>query len=102
MPMKYRKIFAHEDIIVPCRLRKYGVYEARVRRKDLHIEVSARDFAALKEKFIRAPPTRGRSPRPSNGYCPITMFTNCAIHMSAAAKSAAWPAKSSASGWGIP
>ena len=54
MPMKYRKIFAHEDIIVPYRLRKDGVYEARVRRKDLHIEVSARDFAALKEKFIRA------------------------------------------------
>lgn len=25
-----------------------------MRRKDLHIEVSARDFAALKEKFIRA------------------------------------------------
>ena len=49
MPMKYRKIF-----IVPYRLRKDGVYEARVRRKDLHIEVSARDFAALKEKFIRA------------------------------------------------
>lgn len=42
MPMKYRKIFAHEDIIVPYRLRKDGVYEARVRRKDLHIEVSAR------------------------------------------------------------
>ena len=37
MPMKYRKIFAHEDIIVPYRLRKDGVYEARVRRKDLHI-----------------------------------------------------------------
>ena len=94
MPMKYRKIFAHEDIIVPYRLRKDGVYEARVRRKDLHIEVSARDFAALKEKFIRAPPTRGRSPRPSNGYCTITMFTNCAIHMSAVAKRPALQARS--------
>ncbi len=51
---QYRKIFAHEDVIVPYRLRKDGVYEARVRRKDLHIEVSARDFAALKEKFICA------------------------------------------------
>ena len=51
MPMKYRKIFAHEDIIVPYRLRKDGVYEARVRRKDLHIEVSARDFDRTAEKL---------------------------------------------------
>ena len=36
MPTKYRKIFAHDNIIVPYRLRKDGVYEARVRRKDLH------------------------------------------------------------------
>lgn len=54
MPAKYRKIFAHGDLIVPYRLRKDGVYEARVRRKDLHIEVSAKDFDALKQKFIRA------------------------------------------------
>ena len=33
MPMKYRKIFAHEDIIVPYRLRKDGVYEARRAQK---------------------------------------------------------------------
>ena len=54
MPAKYRKIFAHGDLIVPYRLRKDGVYEARVRRKDLHIEVSAKDFDSLKQKFIRA------------------------------------------------
>ena len=54
MPAKYRKIFAHGDLIVPYRLRKDGVYEARVRRKDLHIEVSAKDFDALKQKFIQA------------------------------------------------
>ena len=54
MPLKYRKIFAHGDLIVPYRLRKDGVYEARVRRKDLHIEVSAKDFDSLKQKFIRA------------------------------------------------
>ena len=54
MPAKYRKIFAHDNIIVPYRLRKDGVYEARVRRKDLHIEVSAKDFDSLKQKFIRA------------------------------------------------
>ena len=121
---KYRKIFAHEDIIVPYRLRKDGVYEARVRRKDLHIEVSARDFAALKEKFIRAlhkeeepAPAAIKDPKTTNfgeftlqwlevkqalvkpstfkeydRLCRknlITMFTNCAIHMSAAAKSVA-------------
>ena len=124
MPMKYRKIFAHEDIIVPYRLRKDGVYEARVRRKDLHIEVSARDFDALKEKFIRAPhkeeepaPATIKDPKATNfgeftlqwlevkqalvkpstfkeynRLCRknlITTFTNCAIHMSAAAKSVA-------------
>ena len=54
MPTKYRKIFAHGDLIIPYRLRKDGVYEARVRRKDLHIEVSAKDFDALKQKFIQA------------------------------------------------
>ena len=61
MPLKYRKIFAHEDIIVPYRLRKDGVYEARVRRKDLHIEVSARNFAALKEKIYPRTAQRGRT-----------------------------------------
>ena len=54
MPTKYRKIFAHGDLIVPYRLRKDGVYEARVRKKNLHIEVSAKDFDSLKQKFIRA------------------------------------------------
>ena len=54
MPLKYRKIFAHGDLIVPYRLRRDGVYEARVRRKDLHIEVSAKNFDALKQKFIQA------------------------------------------------
>ena len=34
MPQKYRKIFAQEGFIVPYRLRKDGVYEARLRRKD--------------------------------------------------------------------
>lgn len=54
MPIKYRKIFAQEGIIVPYRLRKDGVYEARLRRKDIHIEVSAKDFCVLKEKFLAA------------------------------------------------
>ena len=54
MPTKYRKIFAHGDLIIPYRLRKDGVYEARVRRKALHIEVSAKDFDSLKQKFIQA------------------------------------------------
>ena len=54
MPMKYRKIFAQGDIIVPYRLRKDGVYEARLRRKDIHIEVSSKDFSVLKQKFLAA------------------------------------------------
>lgn len=54
MPIKYRKIFAQGGIIVPYPLRKDGVYEARLRRKDIHIEVSAKDFCVLKEKFLAA------------------------------------------------
>ena len=54
MPMKYRKIFAQGDMIVPYRLKKDGVYEARVRRKDIRIEVSAKDFGVLKQKFLAA------------------------------------------------
>lgn len=54
MPDKYRKIFACKDIIVPYRIRKDGVYEARVRKKDLHIEVSSRDLPTLKKKFLQA------------------------------------------------
>ena len=62
MPLKYRKIFAHGNMIVPYRLRKDGVYEARIRRKNLHIEVSARDFESLKEKFILALQKSERGP----------------------------------------
>lgn len=54
MPIKYRKIFAQGGIIVPYRLRTDGVYEARLRRKDIHIEVSAKDFSVLKQKFLAA------------------------------------------------
>lgn len=54
MPEKYRKIFACCDIIVPYRLRKDDVYEARLRRKDIHIEVSAKSFDELKRKFLFA------------------------------------------------
>ena len=46
------KVFATNDLIVHYRLRKDGVYEARLRRKDLHIEVSSKDLTTLKQKFI--------------------------------------------------
>lgn len=52
MPKRYQKVFAVGDMVVYCRRRSTGVYEARVRRKDLHIEVSSNDFNTLKRKFI--------------------------------------------------
>ena len=54
MPEKYRKVFACGDVIVPYRLRTDDVYEARLRRKDIHIEVSAKNFDQLKKKFLFA------------------------------------------------
>ena len=64
MPMKYRKIFAQGDMIVPYRLKKDGVYEARVRRKDIRIEVSAKDFGVLKQKFLAALNKSNPQPEP--------------------------------------
>lgn len=52
MPTVYQSIFAAGNLIVHYRLRKDGVYEARFHRQGIDIEVSSKDFAVLKQKFI--------------------------------------------------
>ena len=54
MADKYRNIFAHGDKIVSYRQKKNGVYEARYHRNGIDVEVSSKDLAALKQKFIDA------------------------------------------------
>ena len=64
MPQKYQHIFAQDGFIIPYRLRKDGVFEARLRRKDVHIEVSAKDFGVLKEKVFFALHKSAEPPKP--------------------------------------
>lgn len=52
MPTNYRNVFATNDLIVHYRLRKDGVYEARFHRQGIDIEVSSKNLAQLKQKFI--------------------------------------------------
>lgn len=54
MADKYRNIFAHGDKIVSYRQKKNGVYEARYHRNGIDVEVSSKDLAALKQKFVDA------------------------------------------------
>ena len=54
MADKYHNIFAHGDKIVSYRQKKNGVYEARYHRNGIDVEVSSKDLAALKQKFIDA------------------------------------------------
>ena len=52
MPTSLTKAFAVNDMVVRYRLKPDGVYEARVHRKGIHIEVSSKDLTTLKQKFI--------------------------------------------------
>ncbi len=52
MPTDYRNVFATNDLIVHYRLRQDGVYEARFHRQGIDIEVSSKNLAQLKQKFI--------------------------------------------------
>ena len=52
MPTSLTKAFAVNDMVVRYRLKPDGVYEARIHRKGIHIEVSSKDLTTLKQKFI--------------------------------------------------
>ena len=52
MPEPIRKIFIANNYIVSYRITSNGYYEARVRRKDMYIEASCRDFETMRRRFI--------------------------------------------------
>ncbi len=54
MPKQYKNIFACRDMIITYRQKPNGVYECRLRRNNLHIEVSSKDLSILKKKFVDA------------------------------------------------
>ncbi len=52
MPVPIRKVFIANDYIVNYRITQNGYYEARIRRKDMYIEASARDFETMRKRFL--------------------------------------------------
>ena len=52
MPTKIQNVFAAGNMLVHYRLRKDGVYEARLHRQGIDIEVSSKDLSVLKQKFL--------------------------------------------------
>lgn len=64
MPEIIRKIFIANNFIVNYRITSNGYYEARIRRKDMYIEASGRDFETMRRRFMdrlsafyKTPPT---------------------------------------------
>lgn len=52
MPESIRKIFIANNYIVNYRITSSGYYEARIRRKDMNIEASGRDFETMRKRFM--------------------------------------------------
>ena len=52
MPEIIKKVFIANDYIVNYRITTNGYYEARIRRKELCIEASARDFETMRKRFL--------------------------------------------------
>ena len=52
MPDNIRKIFIANNYLVSYRITSNGYYEARVRRKDMYIEASGRDFETMRRRFM--------------------------------------------------
>jgi integrase len=52
MPEALKRIFIANDCIVNYRITQNGYYEARIRRKDINIEASAKDFQTLRRRFL--------------------------------------------------
>lgn len=52
MPEPIRKVFIANDYIANYRITQNGYYEARIRRKDMYIEASARDFETMRKRFL--------------------------------------------------
>lgn len=52
MPERIKKIFIANNYIVNYRITNNGYYEARIRRKDLYVEASGRDFETMRKRFM--------------------------------------------------
>lgn len=52
MPESIRKIFIANNYIVNYRITSNGYFEARIRRKGMHIEASGRDFETMRKRFM--------------------------------------------------
>lgn len=52
MPEIIRKIFIANNFIVNYRITSNGYFEARIRRKDMYIEASGRDFETMRRRFM--------------------------------------------------
>ena len=52
MPEPIRKVFIANNYIVNYRVTQNGYYEARIRRKGIYIEASARDFETMRKRFL--------------------------------------------------
>ena len=52
MPEHIRKIFIANNYIVNYRITSNGYFEARIRRKEMYIEASGRDFETMRKRFM--------------------------------------------------
>lgn len=52
MPEYLKKIFIINDLTIPYRITGNGYYEARLRRKNITIEASGKDFSTMHRRFI--------------------------------------------------
>ena len=53
MPENIKKVFIANNFIVNYRITSNGYYEARMRRKNIYIEASGRDFETMRTRFMQ-------------------------------------------------
>jgi integrase len=53
MPEPIRKLFIANNFVVFYRITSHGYYEARLRRGEMYIEASGRDFETMRKRFIQ-------------------------------------------------
>lgn len=81
MPESIRKIFIANNYIVNYRITSNGYYEARIRRKDMNIEASGRDFETMRKRFMdrlsafyKQPPVESKPDPPAPAPTAKTVF----------------------------
>ena len=53
MPETIKKVFIANNFIVNYRITSNGYYEARMRRKNIYIEASSKNFETIRTRFIK-------------------------------------------------